>query len=1057
MTKTFMKKHAMLLLFMITASFSAISQTKLSGKIVDKATQETLAGVNLQVKGKVVGTTTDAKGNYTLSTTVPAPFTLVISYVGYKSQELLVTKSEAINIEMEEQITMGQEIVVSASRYDQKAMEAPVTVEKMDIKAIKETAANNFYDGLANLKGIDITTQGLLFKSLNMRGFGATGNPRTVQMIDGMDNAAPGLNFPLDNIIGMPELDVESVEILPGAASALYGPNALNGLVLMNSKSPFLHQGLSAAVKTGIMSADNRAKENTPFYDASVRWAKAWNNKLALKLNLSYLAAKDWEATNYDNLNRNAKTTPAGVETGSRNGASPFYDGVNIYGDEVQADMRTVYNGLKTTYANNPTVLGQLNALSSFVPNGQVITRTGISENYLADYDTKSLKFNGALHYRINNKLEWINQFNFGQGTTMYTGTGRYSLRDFKVSQMKTELRGDALTVRAYTTQERSGDSYFMGLQAINMLNDMKSHQTWLGEYVSTYLGARAQGQNEDAAHGIARTKADDKNLVPGSAAFNALAEKYSKTPIVKGGGSFSDVSNLYHAEIIYNLKNIQKFADIQVGGNFRRFSLQSDETLFADGPAAGRTGTIGINEYGAFLQASKEFIKGLTLSASIRYDKNQNFEGQFSPRASLVYNFAKTSNFRLSYQTGFRIPTTQNQYIDLKTPNGTLIGGLEEFNSRYNLDKGLNVADLTTANIAKYSQDPNVVAAATAYSRAAITAQAAPLVKAGVEAAIKKQVTDAVAAGIDKAIAAGLVPAAQRQGAIDAEVAKQLPGALTANFQKAYDAELEKQITANLPGTLQQVLPAYALAAIPKYRYKKLAPERVASYEIGYKGLIFKKLFIDAYYYNSVYKNFIGSVSVVVPTAAAGPGLPIESGAGSANTRNAYSRPANADKNITADGFAIALNYAIGNNGFYVGSNIAKNNLRTADFNKVPELETTGFNTPEWRLNANFGKKLGSGDKIGFNVAFRTQSAFTWESSFVVPSITSIERFTTTTVPRINTLDAQVSTKLPAIKSVLKIGGNNLFGKPYYNAYGSAMVGTMYYVSLSFDELFNK
>jgi outer membrane receptor protein involved in Fe transport len=148
---------------------------------------------------------------------------------------------------------MGQEIVVSASRVEESVMKSPVSVEKMDIRGIKETPAASFYDGLSNIKGIDMTSQGLLFKSINMRGFGATGNPRTVQMIDGMDNSAPGLNFPVDNIVGMPELDVESVEILPGAASALYGPNALQGLILMNSKSPFLYQGFSATVKGGIM------------------------------------------------------------------------------------------------------------------------------------------------------------------------------------------------------------------------------------------------------------------------------------------------------------------------------------------------------------------------------------------------------------------------------------------------------------------------------------------------------------------------------------------------------------------------------------------------------------------------------------------------------------------------------------------------------------------------------------------------------------------------------------------------------------------------------------
>lgn len=249
----------------------SFAQTKVSGTITDATTKEPLIGVSVQVKGKVVGTITNTKGEFSFSVSTPPPFTLLISSVGYESQEMAVSgNSASINVSLKEQAVLGQEVVVSASRVEESVLKSPAAVEKMDIRGIRETASPSFYDALANMKGIDMTTQGLLFKSINMRGFGSTGNPRTVQMIDGMDNQAPGLNFPVDNIVGMPELDVESVEVLPGAASALYGPNAIQGLVLMNSKSPFLYQGLSATVKTGVMSASNRDVVTTPFYDFSV-------------------------------------------------------------------------------------------------------------------------------------------------------------------------------------------------------------------------------------------------------------------------------------------------------------------------------------------------------------------------------------------------------------------------------------------------------------------------------------------------------------------------------------------------------------------------------------------------------------------------------------------------------------------------------------------------------------------------------------------------------------------------------------------------------------------
>jgi len=1080
----------------INVSFST-AQTVISGMISDAKTKEPLVGISVQIKGKVIGTVTDVKGKFEFSTSTPLPFQLVISSVGYKTQEYTVgSENAAVNISLEDQDILGQEVVVSASRVEQSVMKSPVTVEKMDLRAIRETASPNFYDAIANMKGVDMTTQGLLFKSINMRGFGATGNPRTVQMIDGMDNSAPGLNFPVDNIVGMPELDVESVEILPGAASALYGPNAINGLVLMNSKSPFLYQGLSSTIKSGIMNETNRSTVSTPFYDLSLRYAKAFNNKFAFKVNVAYIGAKDWQANNFTNLN------VGGVQNGTRGaGVDPDYDGVNIYGDEVQANMLTVANGLVSA--------GLLpSAATGLVPNIHV-SRTGFIERDLVDYNTKSFKTNLGLHYRINEKVELIGQLNYGYGTTVYTGAARYSLRNFSITQAKLELKGDNFNLRGYTTQERSGQSYASGLSAVSMLNEIKPHATWFGQYVGAFVAARSAGQSEDAAQLTARGVADKGMPAQGSDAILALADKYNTMNIVDGGGAFNDKSNVYHLEGYYNFKNQVKFMDLSVGGNLRQYQLRSNGTLFSD-LKDGRDGTIGIQEYGGFIQAAKSmFADHFKLSASMRYDKNENFDGQFTPRLSGVFSFGE-HNIRLSYQSGFRIPTTQNQYIDLKTASGTLIGGLPEFDVRYNLANGLPVTSLAAENIAKYAADPTVQAKAKAYAAAAITAQATPAITAGVTAAITQQVTAGVTAAITQQVTAGVTAAITQQvtagvtaivnaavsaGQIAAEAAAAaiqegvsaqlpaaltanlqagvdatlpgalaanlqagvnatLPGAIKANFQPAFDAELQKAIAANSPGVIAQVLPAYALAAIPKYQVKALQPERIQSYEIGYKALWGKKLFVDAYYYWSKYTNFIGGTSIVVPIAAAGPGLPIESGVGGASTRLAYSRPSNTSAIIKVKGWAANANYSLGK-GFNVGGNVAYNEL--TNFVSTPEQQYAGFNTPKYRYNMNFGKRLGSGDKIGFNVNFRHQDEFIWESSFVSPTTTTNVNFTNTTVPKINNLDAQVSFKMPAVKSIVKVGATNIGSKPYFQAYGSPMVGSTYYVTISYDELFNR
>lgn len=1015
-----------------------LAQTKISGSITDATTRDGLVGVSIQVKGKVIGTISDSKGSFSLTTNTPTPFTLVISSVGYETQEVQIQGDRSdLKIAIKEQVMMGQEVVVSASRVEEGVLKSPVTVEKMDIRAIRENPSASFYDGLANLKGIDMATQSLLFKSINMRGFGSTGNPRTVQMIDGMDNSAPGLNFPIDNIVGMPELDVESVEILPGAASALYGPNALNGLVLMNSKSPFLYQGLSAAVKTGVMSASNREQPSSPFGDVSIRYAKAFNNKFAFKINLGYIQAKDWQSTNYDNLNVGGNADPlrgAGTDTD--------FDGTNTYGDEVQANMQTVANGL---------IAAKLlpSAALALIPNTNV-SRTGFVENGLVDNNVKSFKFNGALHYRITEKVEAVVQVNYGYGTTLYTGTGKYSLRNFNLTQAKAELRGDNFTLRAYTTQERSGDSYTAGLVAVSMLNEIKPHATWFGEYVGAFAAARGAGIAEAQAHLTARQTADKGMPTEGSAAYNTLLDKWRNTSIARGGGSFLDKTNLYHAEGVYNFKNQIDFVELLVGANIRQYQLRSEGTLFAD-QKDGRNGTIPISEYGAFVQAGKKlFGDHLKLSASIRYDKNQNFEGQFSPRLSAVTSFGD-HNIRLSYQTGFRIPTTQNQYIDLQTPSGTLIGGLSEFDTRYKLSTGVareTLVDFSVNPLKYITQD--VLAKAQAYATTAVTAQL-PVIQQAVIAAVQAQVTTAVTAAVQAQVAAGQIPASQAQAAIAAGVTAQMNSdAIKATIATNVQNEVVKQVTA----VTTQVAPAYALATLPKYQAKALRPERVKSVEIGYKGIIGKKLLVDASYYHSVYKNFIGTTAVLVPLAAAGPGLPIESGLASGSTRAAYGRPANSDKDITVTGFSIALNYSLPKS-FFIGGNFAQNVLK--DFTATPELPNAQFNTPKNRFNLNFGKRISSGNKIGFNLAFKHQDAFTWESNFTIPTTAGVPFYSNTGVPAITNLDAQVSYKLASLKSILKVGGTNMFGKPYFQAYGSPAIGSMYYVSLTFDELLNK
>lgn len=669
------KKFALSFFIVLGCSIGAYAQSTVSGTVKDGSTNETLAGVNIVVKGLVVGTITDLNGQFKLNLTQSPPFTLSFSFIGFASQELQITEANTTGLEivMEEQYMLGQEVVVSASRVEESILQSPVTIEKMDITAIKQAATPDFYDALANVKGVQVNSGSMNFTAVNTRGFATIANTRFVQLVDGMDTQAPLLNFPTGNIVGIGELDVESVELVPGAASALYGPNAFNGILIMKSKSPFEYQGLSAQLKAGITNSD--AGESNPLTQYSLRYAKAFNNKFAFKVNFSLLQATDWTSNDY----KTSRVYPSSETDLSGN---PNFDGLNTYGDEAVIPV---------------PIGGTFGTLD--------LRRTGFKEeDMLESDDVKSIKGDVALHYRINDRVEALYNFRYGGGSSIYQGTEKYILRDFSQQFHKLELKADNWFVRGYMTATDAGDSY--NLSALGAFANESIAPTaaqWAPEYAQTYVLA-LQGYvagvpagNQSAAHAAARAYADRTRPADGSQAFedlmNTVRNRYfQRTP---PGASFLDDSRLYHAEFNYNFADKISFAEVQVGGNFRQYNLFSSGTIFNEAPTDGvNFERIPINEYGMYVQVAKTLAEKLKLAGSLRYDKNENFDGRITPRLSAVYEAAKNHNIRASFQTGFRNPDTQAQFIYFPSSSGILLGSTEANAARYGVHNGGGYTD---------------------------------------------------------------------------------------------------------------------------------------------------------------------------------------------------------------------------------------------------------------------------------------------------------------------------------------------------------------------------
>ena len=647
-------------LFFCSLTFA---QNSISGIVTDSNNQP-IPGANIKIVGDSSGTITDLDGSFTLQSSKKPPFVIEITSVGFGSQKINVTSAnQRISVKLLDEENKLDEIVVSASRTPERVLESPVTIERMGIAEIKKTASPSFYDGLENLKEVQMNTSSMSFKSINTRGFASVANTRFMQLVDGMDNSSPLLNFVLGNLIGVSEIDVQSVELLPGASSALYGANAFNGILFMTSKSPFTSEGIRAYAKFGQTS--QKAAGTNDYVDYGVRMAKAFNKYFAGKANFAYMRGTEWHAVNYDDKTR------AGIDRNTID-----YDGINIYGDEVATNIKGVGQALASQ--------GLIPASAvNLLPNTNV-SRTGYNEVDLTDNKVSNTKIDFSLHLRPfgDEKLEIIWQSKFGYGNTVYQGANRYYLNNFFMQQHKIEFKGKNFFLRGYTTTEDGGQSYDMLFTGINVNRKWKDDRTWFGQYAGAYVQSTLAGLTPDQAHARARSTADTGRLLPGTDAFKNAFNQVVNDPSVLSGSKLVDNSRIYHSDANYNFKDLVKFAEIQIGGSYRQYELNSFGRIYTDAD-----GPIKYDEYGAYTQVMKKFMDDrLKFTGSMRYDKAQNFKGNISPRVSLVYSGGqnKNHNFRGSFQTGFRNPSTQDQYIGFNVGSAILLGSAPDNLTRF-------------------------------------------------------------------------------------------------------------------------------------------------------------------------------------------------------------------------------------------------------------------------------------------------------------------------------------------------------------------------------------
>ncbi|WP_221766284.1 TonB-dependent receptor [Hymenobacter metallilatus] len=598
--------------------------------------------------------------------------------------------------------TRLSEVVVAASRVEESILQSPVTVEKLNARQLRLTPAPSFFDAIEHIKGIQVITPSLGFKVINARGFTNTTNVRFAQLVDGIDNQAPHIGGPIGNVLGPSDLDIRTVEIVPGTAAALYGLNAINGLANFSTRNPFLSQGLSVQQKTGVNHLHDPNTSAHVFSETSVRYARVLGPKWAYKVNGTYLRGYDWIARDMTDINPNGNAT-----TNLFGPDNPARDPVSSYGNE-SSDRSSLTLGGKTYQ----------------------VARTGYREQDVVDYHLQTLRYDAALHYKLTPSAELAYTYRGSNFDNVYQRSNRFQLDNYHLQQHALQLSGPVVQARVYLTRENTGRSYNLRSAAENMERSFKPDARWNQEYTTAWNAATQAGQTVAQAHATARTAADAGRFQPGTTEFRQRLRELADINNWDEGAALRVHAQLLHAEGQVNIgeairrsggKGLPAWADVLVGADHRTYFIEPDGNYFIN-PEKGEDpySTLTYGKTGGFVQAGARLLRErLRLTATLRADKNDYFSARFNPRFTAVYSPTQRHNFRVSYQSGYRFPSLFEGFSNVNSGQVKRIGGLrvmsdgvfensylrssiDAFNAAVTRD--VNTGGLTTAQaIAKY------------------------------------------------------------------------------------------------------------------------------------------------------------------------------------------------------------------------------------------------------------------------------------------------------------------------------------------------------------------
>lgn len=410
-----------LLLFTLVVALAPLSlwaQTAtLKGTVTDAESKEKLPGASVAVTSPGLvptGAAADASGNFEVPNLPAGTYTITVSFIGYERKvltnvTLAAGETKTVDIAVEPSGISLNPVVISASRRQEKALEAPAAVSVLEATQIRGRATTSPTDYLRGLPAVDISSNGISQSNVTVRGFNNIFSGSLLSLVDNRYANVPSLRLNAYNFIPTTSEDISRIEVVSGPGSALYGPNSASGVMHIITRSPFESQGTTLSIGGGgrdfVNLSQREPQGGRNIYLTALRHAGLLGQNVGYKISAQYYKGRDWES--YDR-------------------AEP--DSIQLY--------------RQTTTGNVPVGEKRLNS---------------------RDFDVEKIGAEGRMDFRLNSESTLILSGGFNRASNIeFTGIGAGQAVDWTYTYAQARFLYKNLFVQGFMNRSDAGDTYLL-------------------------------------------------------------------------------------------------------------------------------------------------------------------------------------------------------------------------------------------------------------------------------------------------------------------------------------------------------------------------------------------------------------------------------------------------------------------------------------------------------------------------------------------------------------------------------------------------------------------